>query len=60
MARTDEDVSWLSIFLSDIPHTVYQVGSGLPVSVILGLKCSRTVAGYDASQVLSSRPGPRT
>lgn len=26
VARTDEDVSWLSVFLSDIPHTVYQAG----------------------------------
>jgi hypothetical protein len=25
VARAEEDVSWLSIYLPDIPHTVYQV-----------------------------------
>ena len=25
VARAAEDVSWLSIFLPDVPHTVYQV-----------------------------------
>jgi hypothetical protein len=27
VARGKEDVSYLSIFLPDIPHTVYQVGA---------------------------------
>ena len=25
IARADEDVSWLSLLLPDVPHTVYQV-----------------------------------
>ena len=29
VARAEEDVSWLSIYLPDIPHTVYQVNCGI-------------------------------
>lgn len=29
VARAEEDVSWLSIYLPDIPHTVYQVAHAL-------------------------------
>jgi hypothetical protein len=37
VARAEEDVSWLSIYLSDIPHTVYQVAHVLLLCTTLQL-----------------------
>ena len=40
VARAEEDVSWLSIYLSDIPHTVYQVAHAMD-ALRLHMMCRR-------------------